>query len=92
MLGGRCGVLQVYWMRLYMILEGHMAFSAERVGSDWAASESHGGEEKQTDRPWCPDGRIALSGRGDDDDAALEVIGLTGTGVPTATFCTECLG
>lgn len=37
-------------MRLYMILEGYMAFSAERVGSDWAASESHGGEEKQTDR------------------------------------------
>ena len=57
---------------------------AERVGSDYSASASLTvAKEKQTLAWWCPDRRIALYGRGDDDDAAV-VIGLTGTGVPTA--------
>ena len=35
-------------------------------------------------RPWVPViDLISLYGRGDDDDAASVVIGLTGTGVPT---------
>ena len=89
-------MLQVYWMRMYMILEGAAwRFPAERVGSDWTArlraSLTVANKGRQTD-PGALMDRTALYGRGDDDDAALEVIGLTGTGVPTTTFCTECLG
>lgn len=57
-LGGRCGVLQVYWMRIYMILEGAAwRFPAERVGSDWTArlrGLPHGGEQKQTQQTLVP--------------------------------------
>lgn len=89
-------MLQVYWVRMYMILWGAAwRFPAERVGSDWTArlraSLTVANKGGQAD-PGALMDRIALYGRGDDDDAALEVIGLTGTGVPTTTFCTECLG
>ena len=81
-------MLQVYWMRIYMILEGAAwRFPAERVGSDCTASLTVANKGRQTD-PGALMDRTALYGRGDDDDAALEVIGLTGTGVPTTTFCT----
>ena len=54
-LGGRCGVLQVYWMRMYMILEGAAwRFLAERVGSDCTASLTVANKSRQN-RPWCPD-------------------------------------
>lgn len=85
--GGRYGVCFRYiGCVMYMILlEGQMAFFAERVGFGLDCErvyESHGGERNGRPWWWCPDRLIALYGRGDDDDDAGVVIGLTGTGVP----------
>lgn len=57
-----------------------MAFFAERVDCEFASLTV--AKIEQT-RPWVAViDLIALYGRGDDDDAAAVVIGLTGTGVP----------
>lgn len=73
-----------------------MAFSRRTSGigldCETARLTSRWRTKADTTDPGALIDRIALYGRGDDDDAALEVIGLTGTGVPTTTFCTECLG
>ena len=82
---GRYEVLQVYWVRLYGVI-------AKLVGSDQTASLT----VAKKSRPWCPDGLLEIYGRGDDDDAVV-VIGLTGTGVLNFlplffVQTTECLG
>ena len=51
------GILDAY---VYDTIGRTMAFSRRTsgIGLDCeAASESHGGEQRQTDRPWCPDGQ-----------------------------------
>ena len=72
---------------MYMILEGqHGVFRrTSGIGLDCeSASLTVANKSRQADPDALIDG-IALYGRGDDDDAALEVIGLTRTGVPTTT-------
>lgn len=85
--GGRYGLCFRYiGCVMYMILlEGQMAFFAERVGFGLECERvCEFSRWRRNGRPWwwCPDRLIALYGRGDDDDDAGVVIGLTGTGVP----------
>jgi len=89
-LGGAMDVLHVYWDCL-CDTGGRNGVIAERVGSDGTASLT----VAKRIRPWCPDRLIALYGRGDDDDEQREGARSSDsqeTGVPTTSFCTECLG
>ena len=95
--GGVAGYQTALWsascilgMCLYDTREANGVI-AERVGSHGTVRLT----VAKKIRPWCPDRLLALYGRGDDDDGQRDAARSSDsqeTGVPTTSFCTECLG